>query len=238
MNIEILLSKSIKKFKETIQIIAPLIILYTILSYLFTPPILRTYQLEQNFEIILSQINSQDVIFSILLILIFSLYTIIINQFIFTNIKKTVFKLSHTINTLILLFIIYGILIVSFLLLILVVPFPDLVLILFVILYVALFFTIYIKIDYHKSYLESLIIGYMLFIKNFKSIFKLLLIHVLALIVITYSMVMGGVLVTQIIGAISVILINILFYMVSYLLSIIWIYFYFSLDKNFVTDKK
>jgi len=238
MNIEILLSKSIKKFKETIQIIAPLIILYTILSYLFTPPILRTYQLEQNFEIILSQINSQDLIFSILLILIFSLYTIIINQFIFTNIKKTVFKLSHTINTLILLFIIYGILIVSFLLLILVVPFPDLVLILFVILYVALFFTIYIKIDYHKSYLESLIIGYMLFIKNFKLIFKLLLIHVLALIVITYSMVMGGVLVTQIIGAISVILINILFYMVSYLLSIIWIYFYFSLDKNFVTDKK
>jgi len=238
MNIEILLSKSIKKFKETIQTIAPLIILYTILSYLFTPPILRTYQLEQNFEIILSQINSQDLIFSILLILIFSLYTIIINQFIFTNIKKTVFKLSHTINTLILLFIIYGILIVSFLLLILVVPFPDLVLILFVILYVALFFTIYIKIDYHKSYLESLIIGYMLFIKNFKSIFKLLLIHVLALIVITYSMVMGGVLVTQIIGAISVILINILFYMVSYLLSIIWIYFYFSLDKNFVTDKK
>ena len=120
MNIEILLSKSIKKFKETIQTIAPLIILYTILSYLFTPPILRTYQLEQNFEIILSQINSQDLIFSILLILIFSLYTIIINQFIFTNIKKTVFKLSHTINTLILLFIIYGILIVSFLLLILV----------------------------------------------------------------------------------------------------------------------
>ena len=238
MNIEILLSKSIKKFKETIQTIAPLIILYTILSYLFTPPILRTYQLEQNFEIILSQINSQDVIFSILLILIFSLYTIIINQFIFTNIKKTVFKLSHTINTLILLFIIYGILIISFLLLILIVPIPDLVLILFVILYVALFFTIYIKIDYNKSYLESLIIGYMLFIKNFKSIFKLLLIHMLALIVITYSMVMGGVLVTQIIGAISVILINILFYMVSYLLSIIWIYFYFSLDKNFVTDKK
>jgi len=238
MNIEILLSKSIKKFKETIQTIAPLIILYTILSYLFTPPILRTYQLEQNFEIILSQINSQDVIFSILLILIFSLYTIIINQFIFTNIKKTVFKLSHTINTLILLFIIYGILIISFLLLILIVPIPDLVLILFVILYVALFFTIYIKIDYNKSYLESLIIGYMLFIKNFKLIFKLLLIHVLALIVITYSMVMGGVLVTQIIGAISVILINILFYMVSYLLSIIWIYFYFSLDKNFVTDKK
>ena len=50
MNIEILLSKSINKFKETIQTIAPLIILYTILSYLFTPPILRSYQLEQNFE--------------------------------------------------------------------------------------------------------------------------------------------------------------------------------------------
>ena len=237
MNIEKLLLKSINKFKETIQIIAPLIILYAILSYLFTPPILRTYQLEQNFEIILSQINSQDVIFSVLLILIFNLYTIIINQFIFINIKNTIFKTSQTLSTLILLFIIYGILMTSFLLMILIIPIPDLVLILFIILYFALFFTIYIKIDYNKSYLESLIIGYMLFIKNFKLIFKLLLMHALALIVITYSMVIVGLLATQIMGSISIILINILFYFASYLLSIIWIYFYFSLDKNFIIEK-
>ena len=238
MNIEILLSKSINKFKQTIQIIAPLIILYTILSYLFTPPIVRTYQLDQNLDILLSQINSQDIIFSVLLIFIFSLYTIIINQFIFINIKKTIFKISDTFGALILLFIIYVILFTSFILMSLILPIPDLAGMLFMILYAALFFTIYIKIDYNKSYLESLIIGYMLFTKNFKSILKLLLIHGLALIIITYSMVIVGLLVTQIIGTMSIILINILFYIFSYLLSIIWIYFYFSLDKKFITEKK
>tara|TARA_B110000263_G_scaffold89477_1_gene78191 strand:- start:2581 stop:3312 length:732 start_codon:yes stop_codon:yes gene_type:complete len=238
MNIEILLSKSINKFKQTIQIIAPLIILYTILSYLFTPPIVRTYQLDQNLDILLSQINSQDIIFSVLLIFIFSLYTIIINQFIFINIKKTIFKISDTFGALILLFIIYVILFTSFILMSLILPIPDLAGMLFMILYAALFFTIYIKIDYNKSYLESLIIGYMLFTKNFKSILKLLLMHGLALIIITYSMVIVGLLVTQIIGTrSSIMLINILFYIFSYLLSIIWIYFYFSLDKKFIAKK-
>tara|TARA_B110001454_G_scaffold151143_1_gene140460 strand:- start:18 stop:557 length:540 start_codon:yes stop_codon:yes gene_type:complete len=175
--------------------------------------------------------------FSILLIFIFSLYTIIINQFIFINIKKTIFKISDTFGALILLFIIYVILFASFLLMSLIIPIPDLMGMLFMILYAALFFTIYIKIDYNKSYLESLIIGYMLFTKNFKSILKLLLIHGLALIIITYSMVIVGLLVTQIIGTMSIILINILFYIFSYLLSIIWIYFYFSLDKKFISEK-
>ena len=238
MNIEILLSKSINKFKETIQTIAPLIILYTILSYLFTPPILRTYQLDQNFEIILTQINSQDIIFSILLIAIFNLYTIIINQFIFINIKKTIFKISDTFSILVLLFIIYLILCISFVLMIFIIPIPDLVFILLIILYVALFLTIYIKMDYNKSYLESLVIGYMLFTKNVTSILKLLLIHGLALILIIYAMVMVGLIATQILGTLSIILINLLFYFASYLLSIIWIYFYFTLNKDFITNKK
>ena len=238
MNIEILLSKSINKFKETIQTIAPLIILYTILSYLFTPPILRSYQLEQNFEIIATQIKSQDIIFSILLIAIFNLYTIIINQFIFINIKKTTFKISDTLSLLMLLFIIYLILIMSFVFMIFIFPIPDLVLILLVILYIALFFTIYIMIDYNKSYLESFIIGYILFTKNIKSILKLILMHGLALILITYGMVMVGLIATQILGALSIVVINILFYFASYLLSIIWIYFYFTLNKDFITNKK
>ena len=80
MNIETLLLKSINKFKQTIRVIAPLIIIYNILSYLFTPPILRTYQLDQNIETILLGINSQDIIFSFILIILFSLYTIIINK--------------------------------------------------------------------------------------------------------------------------------------------------------------
>ena len=238
MNIEILLSKSINKFKETIQTIAPLIILYTILSYLFTPPILRSYQLEQNFEIIATQIKSQDIIFSILLIAIFNLYTIIINQFIFINIKKTTFKISDTLSLLVLLFMIYLILIMSFVFMIFIFPIPDLVLILLVILYIAFFFTIYIKIDYNKSYLESFIIGYMLFTKNIGSILKLILMHGLALILITYGMVMVGLIATQILGALSIIIINILFYFASYLLSIIWIYFYFTLNKDFITNNK
>ena len=233
MNIEILLSKSINKFKETIQTIAPLIILYTILSYLFTPPILRSYQLEQNFEMIANQIKSQDIIFSILLIAIFNLYTIIINQFIFINIKKTIFKISDTLNLLVLLFIIYLILCLSFIVMIFIFPIPDLVLILLVMLYVALFFTIYVKIDYNKSYMESFIIAYMLFTNNITSILKLILMHGLALILITYGMVMVGLIATQILGALSIVVINILFYFASYLLSIIWIYFYFTLNKDY-----
>jgi len=238
MNIEILLSKSINKFKETIQTIAPLIILYTILSYLFTPPILRSYQLEQNFELIANQIKNQDIIFSILLIAIFNLYTIIINQFIFINIKKTIFKISDTLNLLVLLFIIYLILCLSFIVMIFIFPIPDLVLILLVMLYVALFFTIYVKIDYNKSYMESFIIAYMLFTNNITSILKLILMHGLALILITYGMVMVGLIATQILGALSIVVINILFYFASYLLSIIWIYFYFTLNKDFITNKK
>ena len=238
MNIEILLSKSINKFKETIQTIAPLIILYTILSYLFTPPILRSYQLEQNFEMIANQIKSQDIIFSILLIAIFNLYTIIINQFIFINIKKTIFKISDTLSLLVLLFIIYLILCISFIVMIFIFPIPDLVLILLVMLYVALFFTIYVKIDYNKSYMESFIIAYMLFTNNITSILKLILMHGLALILITYGMVMVGLIATQILGNLSIVVINILFYFTSYLLSIIWIYFYFTLNKDFITNKK
>ena len=238
MNIEILLSKSINKFKETIQTIAPLIILYTILSYLFTPPILRSYQLEQNFEMIANQIKSQDIIFSILLIAIFNLYTIVINQFIFINIKKTIFKLSDTLSLLVLLFIIYLILCISFIVMIFIFPIPDLVLILLVMLYVALFFTLYVKIDYNKSYVESFIIAYMLFTNNITSILKLILMHGLALILITYGMVMVGLIATQILGALSIVVINILFYFASYLLSIIWIYFYFTLNKDFITNKK
>ena len=233
MNIEILLSKSINKFKETIQTIAPLIILYTILSYLFTPPILRSYQLEQNFELIANQIKNQDIIFSILLIAIFNLYTIVINQFIFINIKKTIFKLSDTLSLLVLLFIIYLILCISFIVMIFIFPIPDLVLILLVMLYVALFFTLYVKIDYNKSYVESFIIAYMLFTNNITSILKLILMHGLALILITYGMVMVGLIATQILGALSIVVINILFYFASYLLSIIWIYFYFTLNKDY-----
>ena len=238
MNIEILLSKSINKFKETIQTIAPLIILYTILSYLFTPPILRSYQLEQNFEMIANQIKSQDIIFSILLIAIFNLYTIIINQFIFINIKKTIFKISDTLSLLMLLFIIYLILSMSFIFMIFIFPIPDLVLILLVMLYIALFFTIYVKIDYNKSYVESFIIAYMLFTNNITSILKLILMHGLALILITYGMVMLGLIAKQILGALSIVVINILFYFASYLLSIIWIYFYLTLNKDFITNKK
>ena len=238
MNIEILLSKSINKFKETIQTIAPLIILYTILSYLFTPPILRSYQLEQNFELIANQIKNQDIIFSILLIAIFNLYTIVINQFIFINIKKTIFKLSDTLSLLALLFIIYLILCISFIVMIFIFPIPDLVLILLVMLYVALFFTLYVKIDYNKSYVESFIIAYMLFTNNITSILKLILMHGLALILITYGMVMVGLIATQILGALSIVVINILFYFASYLLSIIWIYFYFTLNKDFITNNK
>lgn len=238
MNIETLLLKSINKFKQTIRVIAPLIIIYNILSYLFTPPILRTYQLDQNIETMLLGINSQDIIFSFILIILFSLYTIIINQFIFINIKQLTFNISHTLNALILLFMIYAILIISFFLMILIIPIPDLVLILFIMMYVALFFAIYVKLDYNKSYIESLFIGYMLFTKNFTSILKLLLMHAFALIPISFVITMIGLITTQIAGPISLLVVNVLFYIASYFLSMIWIYFYLSLDKNFIPNQK
>ena len=62
--------------------------------------------------------------------------------------------------------------------------------------------------------------------------------HGLALILITYGMVMVGLIATQILGALSIVVINILFYFASYLLSIIWIYFYFTLNKDFITNNK
>ncbi len=120
---------------------------------------------------------------------------------------------------------------------VLIIPIPDLVLIFFIFLYIALFFTIYVKLDYNKSFIESFIIGYMLFTKNFKNIFKLLLMHGLALILITYSMVIAGLFTTQIFGKMSIIIINILFYFSSYFLSIIWIYFYISINKKLISIK-
>ena len=57
MNIEKILSKSVSKFKETITSISPIIILYTILSYIFTPNNLRNFQLDQNFDTITSEIK-------------------------------------------------------------------------------------------------------------------------------------------------------------------------------------
>ena len=75
--------------------------------------------------------------------------------------------------------------------------------------------------------------GYMLFQHNIKNIFILLIAHFLALITSTYIIVMIGVVMNQVFfGNMSIILINILFYIVSYFLSIIWIYFYLSLDKK------
>ena len=46
MNIEALLSKSINKFKQTIKIVLPLIILYTIISYMWTPAFLQSFSIE------------------------------------------------------------------------------------------------------------------------------------------------------------------------------------------------
>ena len=51
---------------------------------------------------------------------------------------------------------------------------------------------------------------------NFKNIFKIIIFHLLSIIVITYSIVILGFLVSQIIGPFSIIFVNILFYMASY----------------------
>ena len=82
--------------------------------------------------------------------------------------------------------------------------------------------------------LSSLKVGFILPAFNeYENIFILLIAHFLALITSTYIIVMIGVVMNQVFfGNMSIILINILFYIVSYFLSIIWIYFYLSLDKK------
>ena len=85
MNIEKILSKSASKFRETVRAVTPLIILYTILSYIFTPSILRDLQIEQNLDNLMSEMKNHDIFSSLLLVLTFSFYTIFINQFVITN---------------------------------------------------------------------------------------------------------------------------------------------------------
>ena len=232
MNIEKILSKSVSKFKETITSISPIIILYTILSYIFTPNNLRNFQLDQNFETITSEIKTADVLFSLILILIFSLYTVFINQFIITNLKNKVFKISESISALSYMLLMYGLLLFSFTLLVLTFPIPDLVIFFILILYICMFFGLYIKIDVQKKNLDCILDGYFFCKHNFKNIFKIIIFHLLSIIVITYSIVILGFFASQIIGSFSIIFINILFYMASYFLSIAWIYAYFDLKQK------
>ena len=66
MNIEKILSKSASKFRETVRSVTPLIILYTILSYIFTPSILRDLQIEQNLDNLMSEMKNHDIFSSLL----------------------------------------------------------------------------------------------------------------------------------------------------------------------------
>ena len=102
----------------------------------------------------------------------------------------------------------------------------------YLILYVYMFFGLYIKIDTQKSNLECLLSSYILCLDNLKNIFKLILFHILAIIIITYSIVILGLFTSQIAGSYSIILINILFYIASYFLSIVWIYAYFDFKQK------
>ena len=119
-----------------------------------------------------------------------------------------------------------------FLFLVIIIPIPDLVILFILILYVYTFFGFYIKIDTQKSNLECLLNSYILCLKNLKNIFKLILFHILAIIIITYSIVILGLFTSQIAGSYSIILINILFYIASYFLSIVWIYAYFDFKQK------
>ena len=201
---------------------------------MWTPAFLQSFSIDQDFNYALTEFSIQDIIFGLLLLISFNLYTSVINQFIFVQIKNDVFKISRLVDLSLFLFLVYGILFVASLLITFIIPIPDLVIILLLILYTILFLSIYIKIDYNdKSYVESIIMGYMLFQHNIKNIFISLIAHFLALITSTYIIVMIGVVMNQVFfGNMSIILINILFYIVSYFLSIIWIYFYLSLDKK------
>ena len=232
MNIEKILSKSASKFRETVRSVTPLIILYTILSYIFTPSILRDLQIEQNLDNLMSEMKNHDIFSSLLLVLTFSFFTIFINQFIITNIKKQIFKISDSISALTYMLVMFILLFLLFLFLVIIIPIPDLVILFILILYVYTFFGFYIKIDTQKSNLECLLSSYILCLNNLKNIFKLILFHILAIIIITYSIVILGLFTSQIAGSYSIILINILFYIASYFLSIVWIYAYFDFKQK------
>jgi len=95
-----------------------------------------------------------------------------------------------------------------------------------------MFFGLYIKIDLQKKNLDCILDGYFFCKHNFKNIFKIIIFHLLSIIVITYSIVILGFFASQIIGPLSIIFINILFYMASYFLSIAWIHAYFDLKQK------
>ena len=236
MNIETLLSKSINKFNQTIKIALPFIILYTLIYRILSPSIFNESIISNinNFESVNFNFESNQIIFMILSFMLSMVYNLLIIKFIFVNVQNNqkIFKINEIFNLLILLSLVYALSILPPMLIMLFIPLLGAFLI--PIIYIALFFSIYIKLESEKSFLESLIMSYVLFKNNISNMVTICLIHCSGALMIIYATTLLGIPLTQLFGQGAIIFQQIFMNIGYYLLSIIWVCFYFSLDRSII----
>ena len=236
MNIETLLSKSINKFNQTIRIVLPFIILYTLIYRILSPSTFNELLISniENLEEVNFNLQSNDIIFMVLSFVLSMIYNLLIIKFIFISLKnnKKTFRLNEIFSLFILLLSIYILSIVPPMFMTLFIPFLGVLLV--PIIYMALFFSIYIMLEFHTSFLDSLMNSYLLFKHNMSNILVLCLIHCAGVLMIIYATTLLGVPLTYIVGNLSTIFQQIIMNIGHYLLSIIWVCFYFSLDRSII----
>jgi len=234
MNIETLLSKSINKFNQTIRIVLPFIILYTLIYRILSPSTFNELLISniENLEQVNFNLQSNDIIFMVLSFVLSMFYNLLIIKFIFISLKnnKKTFRLDEIFSLFILLLSSYILSIVPPMLITLLIPFLGILLV--PIIYIALFFSIYIMLEFHTSVLDSLVKSYALFKNNISNMLVLCLIHCAGALMIIYATTLLGVPFSYIAGNFTMIFQQIFMNIGHYLLSIIWICFYLSLDRS------
>ncbi|SVE48751.1 uncharacterized protein METZ01_LOCUS501605, partial [marine metagenome] len=173
-------------------------------------------------------------IFMIFSFVISMVYNLLIIKFIFINFQNNnkTFKLDEVFNLFILFSSIYILSLFPPMLIMLFIPFLGALFMPFI--YIALFFAIYIKLEFQTSILDSLVKSYLVFKYNMSNMLTLCLIHCAGALMIIYATTLLGVPLTYIFGNFSTIFQQIFMNIGHYLLSIIWVSFYFSLDRSII----
>ena len=236
MNIEKLLSKSINKFNQTIRIVLPFIILYTLIYRILSPSIFNESFISniQYLEEVNVNLQSNDMIFMILSFVLSMIYNVLIIKVIFFNFNnnKKIFKVDELLRLFALLSLIYIFTIFPSMVITLFIPFLGVLLA--PIIYMALFFSIYIMLEFHTSFLDSLVKSYLLFKNNMSNMLVLCLIHCAGALMIIYATTLLGAPLMYIFGDLNTIFQQIFMNIGHYLLSIIWVCFYFNVDRSVI----
>ena len=236
MNIEKLLSKSINKFNQTIRIVLPFIILYTLIYRILSPSIFNESFISniQYLEEVNVNLQSNDMIFMILSFVLSMIYNVLIIKVIFFNFNnnKKIFKVDELLRLFALLSLIYIFTIFPSMVITLFIPFLGVLLA--PIIYMALFFSIYIMLEFQTSFLGSLVKSYLLFTNNMSNMLVLCLIHCAGALMIIYATTLLGAPLMYIFGDLNTIFQQIFMNIGHYLLSIIWVCFYFNVDRSVI----